>query len=306
LLYKNLTRLLYFETRRYELPEKSRVKKKWPLARCLGLLGLAVIVIGFLGFLPSEAIAEDGKEGAPKMEACAECHEDMAAAFKGSRHGKGADCTCCHGDAAKHLENAEAGTIFAFKATDTALKKSKQCLACHQNAAGQYFASAHAKAAMDCTKCHSIHKKGHSMAALKTKMCAGCHEEVVAQFRLNERHRLQEGILECTTCHDVHGPAIRQRLAGFKHEACFKCHRDKAGPFIYEHQASRVEGCTACHEVHGSPNRHMLAHQNSADLCISCHTLTPSWHSRFASGDANCVSCHSTIHGSNLSNIFLK
>jgi hypothetical protein len=50
----------------------------------------------------------------------------------------------------------------------------------------------------------------------------------------------------------------------------------------------------------------MLTHQNSADLCISCHTLVPSWHSRFASGDANCVSCHSTIHGSNLSNIFLK
>jgi DmsE family decaheme c-type cytochrome len=298
-------RLFYFETRRYELPEKSRVKKKWPLARCLGLLGLAVIVIGFLGFLPSKAIAEEGKD-TPKMEACAECHEDMAAAFKGSRHGKGASCTCCHGDAAKHLESGEAGTIFAFKATDTALKKSKHCLACHQNAAGQYFASAHARAAMDCTKCHTVHKKGHSMATLKTKMCASCHQEVVAQFKLNERHRLQEGILDCTTCHDVHGPAIREQLAGFKHEACFKCHRDKSGPFIYEHQASRIEGCTACHEVHGSPNRHMLAHQNSADLCISCHTLTPSWHSRFASGDANCVSCHSTIHGSNLSNIFLK
>ena len=83
------------------MPEKSRVKKKWPLARCLGLLGLAVIVVGFLGFLPSAAFAEEGKD-APKMEACAECHEDVVAAFKIARHGKAADCTCCHGDAAKH------------------------------------------------------------------------------------------------------------------------------------------------------------------------------------------------------------
>lgn len=289
------------------MPEKSRSKKKWPLVRYFGLLGIAVIIIGFLGYLPSKAIADEGKEDVPRMEACAECHEDMAAVFKVSRHGTiKADCIDCHGDAAAHLESGEAGTIFAYKATDAALKKSKQCLGCHQNTVGQYFASAHARAAIDCTKCHRIHKKGHSMAALKTKMCAGCHEDVVAEFRLNERHRLLEGTLTCTSCHDVHGPAIREQLAGFKHEACFKCHTDKSGPFIYEHQASRIEGCTACHEVHGSPNRHMLTHQNSADLCISCHILVPSWHSRFASGDANCVSCHSTIHGSNLSEIFLK
>jgi DmsE family decaheme c-type cytochrome len=259
-----------------------------------------------LGFLPLNAIGET-KEGAAKMDVCAECHEDVVKGFQGSLHCTvKTDCTACHGDAAKHLASGEAGTIFAYKATDTALQKSKQCLNCHKNTTAHYMSSAHAKAAMDCTQCHSIHKEGHDKPMMKSKLCMGCHEDIAAQFKLNERHRLGEGILECTSCHDVHGPAVRERLGGFKQEACLKCHTDKGGPFIYEHEGGKIEGCTACHDVHGSPNRHMLNHQNAAELCFSCHTFAPSWHARFTTGEANCVTCHSTIHGSNLSNIFLK
>ena len=294
------------------MPKKSIAKKKWPLTRGLGLLGTAVIIIGFLGLLPLNAVSADKEdtksaESAQKMETCAECHEDLATAFKGSFHGGvKAHCTDCHGDAAKHLESGEAGTIFAFKATDSALQKSKHCLTCHNSNKGQYLSSAHAKAAMDCTQCHSIHKETQPLAKLKTKLCTSCHQDVAAEFQLNERHRLYEGILECTSCHDVHGPAIRERLGGIKQEACFKCHADKSGPFIYEHPASRIEGCTACHNVHGSPNRHMLTHQNVAELCFSCHAEAPQFHQRFTTTDTNCVTCHSAIHGSNLSDIFLK
>jgi predicted CXXCH cytochrome family protein len=85
-----------------------------------------------------------------------------------------------------------------------------------------------------------------------------------------------------------------------------QCHTDKSGPYLFEHGASRIEGCTACHEVHGSPNRHMLTQQSISDLCFSCHTHAVSWHSRFNSTSTNCTVCHSTIHGSNLSKIFLK
>jgi DmsE family decaheme c-type cytochrome len=298
--------LYFFISRRYQLPKERIAKKRRPGVRILGLLGTAVIMIGFLGLLPLTAVGAD-KESAPKVEACAECHDDVATAFKGSFHGGvKASCTDCHGDAAKHLESGEAGTIFAFKASDTALQKSSHCLTCHNSNQGQYLSGAHAKAAMDCTQCHSIHKETYSLAKMKTKLCTGCHQDVAAEFQLNERHRLYEGILECTSCHDVHGPAIRERLGGFKQEACFKCHTDKSGPFIYEHGASRIEGCAACHDVHGSPNRHMLKHQNAAELCFSCHAAAPQFHQRFTTSDANCASCHATIHGSNLSHIFLK
>jgi DmsE family decaheme c-type cytochrome len=144
------------------------------------------------------------------------------------------------------------------------------------------------------------------LKASATKTCFSCHEDIFAKFNLNERHRLQEGILGCTSCHNPHEPATKERLGGFKQEACLKCHTDKGGPYLYEHGSSRVEGCTICHDSHGSPNRHMLTYQSIADLCFSCHIATPQWHSRFGEKTSNCTSCHSTIHGSNLSKIFLK
>ena len=288
-----------YKTRRYQLPKKIRGKKKVPMA--LGLLGAAVFVIGFAGFLPNAAVAE---ESGSKIDACAQCHDDLAAAFKGSSHfAMKAECTDCHGDAAKHMEEGTAGTILAFK-NESALDKTKQCLTCHQKHGGQYLSGPHAKAAMDCTKCHSIHKESH--ISHPSKLCASCHQEVYAEFQLNERHRLQEGILECTSCHDPHGPATTKRLGAFKDETCFSCHRDKGNPYLYEHGATLLEGCTSCHEVHGSPNRHMLKTQTVGDLCFSCHTAAVSWHSRFATVETNCTTCHSAIHGSNLDKLFLK
>jgi DmsE family decaheme c-type cytochrome len=244
-----------------------------------------------------------GDEGGKTGE-CAECHEDVVKAFAGTFHGvMKAACTDCHGDGAKHIEEGGAeGTIVGFK-KESALVKTKHCLKCHRGAA-HFMSGPHAKASLDCTGCHGVHKSKYM--AHPSKLCISCHQDVFAEFKLNERHRLKEGILECTSCHDPHGPAIAARLGGFKHEACLKCHTDKGGPFLYEHEASRIEGCAVCHEVHGSPNRHMLKHQNVVELCFSCHVGAPSWHQRFTTGPGNCVSCHSTIHGSNLDKIFLK
>ncbi|MCK4762259.1 MAG: hypothetical protein KAW12_08690 [Candidatus Aminicenantes bacterium] len=58
--------------------------------------------------------------------------------------------------------------------------------------------------------------------------------------------------------------------------------------------------------MHGSPNRHMLTFQNSGELCFSCHTTSPYRHAYFRAGSTNCVTCHSTIHGSNFDELFLK
>ncbi len=241
-------------------------------------------------------------------EICAECHDDFAQALHSRPHAANT-CTACHNNPAKHLEEGGGPNIFAFGAEESSPEKSEKCLMCHSESMASYFASPHAKSSLDCTSCHTIHSEETGPALLKTsalKNCSTCHQDVFAQFQLNERHRLQEGILECSTCHNPHEPSTMRQLGGFKQEACLTCHTDKGGPFLHEHGASRIEGCTSCHEVHGSPNRHMLTHQSVADLCFSCHGVAPDWHSRFDSYSTNCTVCHVAIHGSNLSKIFLK
>jgi DmsE family decaheme c-type cytochrome len=250
--------------------------------------------------------------GAAKAEnPCAQCHEDEAKAFARDPHSANGETACalCHSGADKHVAEGGGAPIFAYKATDKPAEKIKACLTCHMSGNAQFMAGPHGKASLDCTTCHSVHTaspKKHLLNAETERACYACHQDVFAKFDMNVRHKLQEGILSCTTCHNPHVPATNDRLGGFKQEMCLKCHTDKGGPFLYEHGASRVEGCTVCHDTHGSPNRHMLFSQSVADLCFSCHTFAPQWHSRFNEKTTNCVSCHTTIHGSNASRIFIK
>jgi DmsE family decaheme c-type cytochrome len=288
------------------------LKLSFPVLVILALVAAAVGLSATADPAPQELKKEFG--------VCAECHEDVCTDFKLVRHAaiKTAQwtktalqveslCSNCHGDPAKHLEaGGGAGTIFAFRKTDEPSAKADKCLQCHALTRSRFYASPHGKAAMDCTSCHSEVMKTGGEIMNPSQVCLTCHQDIGAEFALNERHRLQEGVMECTTCHNQHEPTTRMRLAGFKDELCISCHTDKGGPFLYEHEASRVEGCASCHEVHGSHNRHMLNHQSTADLCFSCHAAAPAFHQFFTPQDTNCVTCHPTIHGSNLSRRFLK
>lgn len=292
---------------------KTKRKKRLPISRLWGLIGIMIFVVGLTRFITGmTTINEEVKEkkSAEGINVCAYCHEDRVKSFKNSLHFAGkAICTDCHSNAAKHIDTGEKGTILAFNDKNTLLQDVKRCITCHKGTCVQYMSGPHGQASMACTNCHSIHKANHKQALLPipiVQLCAGCHPEIMAQFNLNERHRLIEGILECTTCHDPHKPATRERLGGIKREECLKCHRDKGGPFIYEHKAPIIEGCTICHDVHGSVNRHMLKYQTVANLCLSCHSAVPSFHRGFQIANTNCATCHSSIHGSNLDPRFLK
>lgn len=298
-----------------------------------------LMVAGTLALAPAWADPSKSASGRPEEVAsclASQCHEYRMAFWTSphsaldteglaSRGDASWSCAACHGEPKKRERRAgEPGCefdVFSFGSANARATKSGRCLSCHITDHRGFAASPHARAGLDCTECHEIHGEAggrwplqreiatHDSNSLRPETpgatCARCHQDVVAEFELNERHRLQEGVVVCTDCHDPHRRQSRLDLGGFKQGTCAQCHRDKSGPFLYEHQVQRVEGCGSCHAAHGSPNRHLLSFQAVAELCYSCHVAVPGFHSRFAL-DSQCTNCHSSIHGSNLNAHFLK
>lgn len=257
---------------------------------------------------------------------CSGCHAQQADHFADTVHGRALgseDCVSCHGDGQAHVRGVKQGTIMAFDAESSA-SKSAMCTGCHvdQHAAP---GNPHDAAGLACSDCHNVHTTGNTGSLPRgqagrgldaaSAVCVGCHEDVLTQFAFNEAHRLTEGSVSCTSCHDAHAPDDGLHLGGFGDSECEDCHADKSGPFVFEHGAQRVEGCVACHEPHGSPNRHMLTHQETGELCYTCHAGVPQFHLGFAPSAVAparfdertvCTNCHVTIHGSNLDRVFLR
>lgn len=287
--------------------------------------------------------AQQADDVARTTALCSACHRDKFEAQARNPHGAldapdwqqrtglSPWCLNCHGDVTEHIRSGGGrGNVFAFR-EEPAQARNDTCLGCHRDSHPSFDRSPHALAGLACTSCHSQHGSAPAAppeALLRvpratfrdlvglgagSSLCADCHADTLTEFEFNERHRLREGTLECTSCHDPHAPATRSLLGGFKQQQCLDCHTDKGGPFVFEHAASRTEGCTACHSTHGSPNRHMLAHQRVAELCFTCHATVPQFHTGFGPAgpprfglDTQCTNCHSTIHGSNFDPFFLK
>lgn len=150
------------------------------------------------------------------------------------------------------------------------------------------------------------------------KLCISCHNEMRAQFTMPFRHRVLEGAMNCSDCHNPHGgfESRQQRLAVGADAACAKCHTDKQGPFAFEHAPLKLEGCTACHTPHGSANPRMLRRADVFQLCIECHTDvgaigvgqpgTPSFHNLALEKWRNCTTCHVQIHGSQTHPLYFR
>lgn len=286
------------------------------------LCGLVVVCFGMFFSAPVWA------EGIP----CQTCHADAASSFADSHHGRvfggseALSCTSCHGDGAGHLAApSAAGSMLKFT-DEPAAEQNAVCAGCHktQNTAR---VNPHSAAGVTCTSCHAVHtdrKRDSSLTAsphhanlhanlnVGTRTCVSCHENTLTQFRFNESHRLLEGAVSCTSCHDPHAPESGMQL-GRINDQCSACHAEKSGPFVFEHGAQKVEGCVACHEPHGSPNRHLLTFQSNGELCYSCHTVVPQFHLGFSAvaparfdGKTVCTNCHESIHGSNLDPNFLR
>ena len=296
--------------------------------------------------LPKGVTADE--KGFVGSNACRTCHADLWQPFFRNPHHKTipaaaaataaakdlTGCEGCHGPGRDHIQGVGDKTkIFAFS-LKTTRQAMDNCLRCHAASISRanIRRSEHTQADIVCTSCHSIHKAAMPKALLAKKqvdLCGNCHTQVKAQFALPSKHRVMEGFMQCSDCHNPHGTdsptwrmGQRPRLvtqASVNEQACLKCHVDKRGPFAFEHAAVRVDGCESCHAPHGSTNGRLLKRPQVFTTCLECHngagnfgrqgdgiaSQSPS-HNMADPRYQNCTLCHVKIHGSNADALFRR
>ena len=275
---------------------------------------------------------------------CRGCHPNVWLNFHRNAHFKSipigkepperTGCEGCHGPGGDHVK-AMGGkeTIRAFSILEPR-EVVDTCLECHVDNIPRtnIRRSSHTLADVVCTNCHSIHESPEPkflLAKKQRELCYGCHSNIRAQFAMPFKHRVNEGSINCTDCHNPHGASaptwrmgLRPRMvqtAQVNEEPCLKCHSDKRGPFAFEHAAVRLDGCESCHSPHGSMNPRLLRRPVVFTLCLECHNgggnfgrqgngikLQSSSHNMTDPRFQNCTACHVRIHGSNSSPLFLR
>lgn len=294
------------------------------------------------------AAAQDDYVGS---ETCRGCHESQFDKVAGTKHGKlGAlaswkgkvvGCESCHGPGKEHVEGGgDKSKIKNFKNMDSKAV-SESCLSCHagKESHNNFRRGEHWRNNVGCTDCHTAHGAIHGpfkvgsttlvngasdvnpapamLKANEQQLCIACHSEVKSHFSKPFRHKVLEGTMKCSDCHNAHGgfESKQTKLAVGSEVACVRCHTDKQGPFVFEHAPLKVEGCSACHTPHGSANPRLLKRHQVRQLCLECHSgiteqlsdgPTGGPHDQKTLLQRNCTSCHSMIHGSNSSNVFFR
>ena len=286
-------------------------------------------------------------------ETCAACHEDAFKSFSDTKHAKLAGikswkdkvqgCESCHGPGKAHSEEPTVLNIISFK-NKNAKQISESCLACHSGKEdhNNFRRGEHWRNNIGCTDCHTAHGPNHGeektdsitfigrvsrqkpgiattamLISNEQQLCISCHSETKAQFSKPFRHKVLEGTMKCSDCHNPHGgfETRQTKLSLGVDTACIKCHSDKQGPFVYEHAPVKVEGCAACHIPHGTANPKMLKRPQVRQLCLECHSgITeqlpgdPSgpFHNQANIRYQNCTTCHAFIHGSNSHKAFFR
>jgi predicted CXXCH cytochrome family protein len=286
-------------------------------------------------------------------DACKDCHEEQFKGFSHTSHAvlgsmgswknKVTGCETCHGPGKAHAEDGDPKKIISFKGKPQK-EISETCLACHagKEEHNAFRRGEHWRNNVGCTTCHAAHpgpetaknraasiefvappnaeKPAFSIAKLlvtsEPQLCMQCHSETKHQFNQPFHHKVLEGTMRCSDCHNPHGgfETKQARLAVGTDAACLKCHADKQGPFAYEHAPVKTDGCVACHTPHGSPNARLLKTSAVSQLCLECHSQDHGVGAQEPGGPAHnlaaqyrdCTACHVKIHGSNASPVFMR
>ena len=275
--------------------------------------------------LPGAGRATPSESEYVSPELCQSCHAASYDSWSKSLHFRTAfdtrggpskqGCQACHGPAAAHIADpSNTSQLFLFERASPG-EANTQCLACHASAIN----SLHAQSGVSCVACHSAHHyqtREFMLVKSEPELCFTCHPSQKHLFNMLSHHRVNEGIILCTDCHNPHGPYQPKegRSSADQDALCFKCHADHRGPFVFEHEAVKAEGCPSCHVAHGGPNRHMLKASSVNALCLSCHTASavrhapgiPNLENEAAMHYQACTGCHTRVHGSNANAWYFK
>ncbi len=271
------------------------------------------LALALLALLPATGLATL-PEGWVGVRTCAGCHDETVTAFAAGTHGRAMSqrgqplpehaCESCHGPGGEHASDPAQANIRAGKGASHA-EASLGCLTCHAAQHGGLLAQSpgHRRTGVTCLDCHV---SGHSpapaeplLARTRAETCTPCHRSQAAQFNLPFAHREGRVPFECMSCHSVHGGTTTGgRIEELGRAACVTCHTEKIGPFVFSHPPREVAGCQACHRPHGSPNPKLLKRINVTNLCLECHTTTPSSHNLASPSYRQCQTCHTAVHGS--------
>lgn len=242
---------------------------------------------------------------------CATCHVSFHPEMKRSGHARllteGEQCAACHGDGSLHAASGGDPKKILRPDRQTVDAADAACLECHRDAdvTARWTCAEHSREKVACIVCHDANApKGKTLRGSEFDLCGGCHLDVRAKFRLANRHRVPEGRVLCTDCHDPHGNTSKMRDKDLRTRVCGECHVEKSGPFLFDHGIKRTEGCVACHDPHGSVNRRMLTYARVQPMCLQCHPETP--HDLASRKYDNCIACHVEIHGSDLDRNFRR
>ena len=296
------------------------------------LSGLVVTAVILLSLMQPGVVTGQEKNVAasPKatgqyvgVDTCKTCHEDLYKNnFEATPHFQttlkdGHGCESCHGPGAEHVEGGgDVTKIVSFKNLSSQ-EASARCLTCHGEKHQQrhFSSSAHASNAVGCLDCHSPHhakEAEHLLVQAQPALCYSCHKSAIADFGKPYHHRVNEGLVQCSDCHNTHGTTTLRQVRALPNgdQVCFKCHVDKQGPFVYEHVPVKTDGCASCHTPHGSTNPRFLRVSQVNLLCLQCHSFPAQGpqgpaHNQSTKYQA-CTMCHAAIHGSNASNVFFR
>jgi len=292
------------------------------------LLGAGIMCAAALAVPAAEtkAVASQSKAAAPGDyvggEVCATCHDEVAKGFAGNPHTRmaaehgttGVNCEGCHGSGKAHVDGGGDKTKIFNPANASTKEIDQKCLGCHQGKHSNFERGAHAEGNVSCLGWHDIHgsKQDALLKAPQPTLCFQCHTEIKPQFSMPFHHKVEEGLIQCSDCHDPHGTTLATNLKATAdmNAVCTKCHTDVRGPFVFEHAPVKAEGCVSCHTPHGSQNPRLLNMPSIATLCNQCHSPLSAGtvHGMDAGSTtvAPCIDCHTMIHGSNISQAFIK
>lgn len=174
-------------------------------------------------------------------ETCRSCHEQAFDEVAKTSHGKLGErsswkdkvvgCESCHGPGKEHVEGGGDKTKIVNPKNLNPKAASESCMTCHagKESHNNFRRGDHWRNNVGCTDCHSAHgltAPNHNpgsitfvggvsaqRANLATKamlknsepqLCLSCHNDVKAQFSKPFRHKVLEGTMGCSDCHNPH------------------------------------------------------------------------------------------------------